>query len=203
MVERQLQGRDIVDARVLAAMGDVPRHAFVPDAVVDFAYDDRPLPIGQGATISQPYIVAFSVQLACVAAADRVLDVGTGSGYQAAVLAAMGASVWGIEIDESLAQAASERLHALGYRVDVVAGDGWRGRAEHAPYDAIVVAAAAPVVPAALREQLADGGRLVVPVGPPGGSQMLTLVTRTSTGFQEQAVLPVAFVPLVDAASSS
>lgn len=197
MIDRQLRGRDIDDERVLAAMTVVPRHEFVPTAQVDHAYDDRPLGIGHGVTISQPYIVAVMTQLAQVRAGNRVLDVGTGSGYQAAVLAAMGAQVFGIEIIEPLATAAAQRLERLGYDVDVVHGDGWQGRPEHAPYDAIIVAAAPPEIPPALREQLAVGGRLVLPVGRLDGPQALTVVTRTATGFEERAVLPVAFVPLV------
>lgn len=197
MVDEQLRARDIDDERVLAAMATVPRHEFVPPAQADLAYDDTPLPIGWGVTISQPYIVALMSQLAGVKAGDRVLDVGTGSGYQAAVLAAMGAKVHGIEIIEPLAEEASERLRRLGYPVDVVHGDGWKGRPEHAPYDAILVAAAPSQIPEALKDQLRVGGRLVVPVGRAGGMQGLTVVTRTESGFTEQVVAPVAFVPLV------
>jgi protein-L-isoaspartate(D-aspartate) O-methyltransferase len=202
-VERQLRARDIVDERVLAAMAAVPRHEFVPPDQVDLAYDDRPLGIGWGATISQPYIVALMTQLARVKQGDRVLDVGTGSGYQAAVLAQMGAKVFGIEIVEPLAQQAQARLSRLGYAADVVHGDGWKGRPEHAPYDAIVVAAAPEEIPAALKDQLRVGGRLVVPVGPAWGMQRLLVVTRTADGFEEEIVAPVAFVPLVQDAPPS
>ncbi len=198
MVREQLAARDIVDARVLAAMGTVPRHAFVPESERASAYDDRPLPIGYDVTISQPYIVALMTQLAAIEPGARVLDVGTGSGYQAAVLAELGARVFGVELIEPLAAQAAARLQALGYaQVSVRAGDGWQGWPEHAPYDAIIVAAAAARVPEALRQQLAIGGRLVIPVGV-GWSQVLLSIERTATGFRERTVAPVAFVPLVE-----
>jgi protein-L-isoaspartate(D-aspartate) O-methyltransferase len=197
MVTQQLQARDIDDERVLGAMRAVPRELFVPDELRRRAYEDAALPIGEGQTISQPYMVAAILQALALNGRERVLDVGTGSGYQAAVLAAMGAKVHGIEIIEPLAEEASERLRRLGYPVDVVHGDGWKGRPEHAPYDAILVAAAPPQIPEALKDQLRVGGRLVVPVGRAGGMQGLTVVTRTESGFTEQVVAPVAFVPLV------
>ena len=200
MVDRQLEGRDIDDERVLAAMAAVPRHEFVPPDQADLAYEDRPLGIGWGVTISQPYIVALMTQLARVSEGDRVLDVGTGSGYQAAVLAQMGAQVYGIEIIEPLAKLSAERLQRLGYTADILHGDGWKGRPEHAPYDAIIVAAAPPEIPQALMQQLRVGGRLVVPVGPAWGMQSLMVVTRTETGFDREVVAPVAFVPLVEGA---
>ncbi|MBX7081550.1 MAG: protein-L-isoaspartate(D-aspartate) O-methyltransferase [Nannocystaceae bacterium] len=197
MVREQLAARDIVEDRVLAAMGAVPRHAFVPESQRAAAYDDRPLPIGYDVTISQPYIVALMTQLAAIEPGARVLDVGTGSGYQAAVLAELGAQVFGIELIAPLAEQAAARLAALGYtQVTVRAGDGWQGWPEHAPYDAIIVAAAAARVPEALREQLAVGGRLVIPVGV-RDSQVLLSIERTATGFRERVVAPVAFVPLV------
>lgn len=199
MVERQLAARDIDDARVLDAMATVPRHEFVPPDEVDLAYEDTPLGIGWGVTISQPYVVALMIQLAEVEPGDRVLDVGTGSGYQAAVLAQMGAEVYGIEILEPLARASGKRLERLGYDADIAHGDGWKGRPEHAPYDAIIVAAAPEEVPAALTEQLAVGGRLVLPVGPLASMQSLVVITRTEDGFTRRAVTPVAFVPLVRA----
>lgn len=195
MVRTQLVARDITDQRVLAAMGAVPRHHFVPPDLVNIAYADRPLPIGHDATISQPYIVALMTQLAQVEPGARVLDVGTGSGYQAAVLAEAGATVYGIEIVEALVEPARERLVELGHEVEVRHGDGWAGWSEHAPYDAIIVAAAPEVVPKALREQLAVGGRLVLPVGR-RFDQRLIVVTRTETGFSEHTVIPVAFVPM-------
>jgi protein-L-isoaspartate(D-aspartate) O-methyltransferase len=196
MVRGQLERRGIADARVLAAMRRVPRHRFVPAQLAAHAYDDRPLPIGHGATISQPYIVAFMTQLARVEPGARVLDVGTGSGYQAAVLAQMGAQVYGVEIIEPLAELAASRLHELGYDgVTVRSGDGWHGWPENAPFDAIIVAAAPDEVPPALREQLAVGGRLVLPVGLTD-RQELTVITRTTAGFDERTVLPVSFVPM-------
>lgn len=197
MVEQQLRGRDIVDAEVLRAMQTVPRHRFVPSDVEAYAYLDRPLPIGHGVTISQPYIVALMTQLAAIERNDRVLDVGTGSGYQAAVLAELGADVWGIEIIEPLAALAAERLAELGYdRATIRTGDGYRGWPEHAPYDAIILAAAPPEVPTPLVEQLAVGGRLVLPVGSTQWDQSLVVVTRTRGGFDRRNVAPVAFVPM-------
>jgi protein-L-isoaspartate(D-aspartate) O-methyltransferase len=196
MVEDQLRARDIVDPRVLAAMQAVPRERFVPAELARFAYDDRPLAIGHGATISQPYIVALIAQLARIRSGDRVLDVGTGSGYQAAIAAQLGAIVLGIERVPELATAASSLLHELGYAIDVVCGDGWKGRAEHAPFDAILVAAAADEVPTALVDQLALGGRLVIPVGPPW-AQQLRVVTRNELGTTQHDVASVSFVPLV------
>ncbi|MEM9459421.1 MAG: protein-L-isoaspartate(D-aspartate) O-methyltransferase [Myxococcota bacterium] len=195
MVQTQLLARDIRDPRVLAAMGEVPRHAFVSDAAQSVAYRDGPLPIGHGVTISQPYIVALMTQRAQVQRGSRVLDVGTGSGYQAAVLAALGAEVYGIEIIEPLAEAAIERLARLGYPATIQAGDGYRGWPEHAPFDAIILAAAPHAVPPPLVEQLAVGGRLVLPVGE-RGRQVLMVVTRTSAGSERERVIPVAFVPM-------
>jgi protein-L-isoaspartate(D-aspartate) O-methyltransferase len=195
MVRTQLESRDIVDPRVLAAMRSVPRHEFVPSELAAAAYTDGPLPIGHDVTISQPYIVALMTQLAGVRPGDRVLDVGTGSGYQAAVLAAMGAEVYGLEIIEPLATAAAERLARLGYRATIRAGDGWAGWPEHAPFDAIVLAAAPPEIPTALTEQLVVGGRLVLPVGE-RWRQDLVVVTRTERGLQRRIVIPVAFVPM-------
>lgn len=195
MVRTQLEARDIDDPRVLAAMRSVPRHEFVPPELESAAYEDGALPIGHDVTISQPYIVALMTQLARVGPGDRVLDVGTGSGYQAAVLAAMGAEVYGLEIIEPLATATAERLARLGLPATIRAGDGWAGWPEHAPYAAIVLAAAPSEIPAALTEQLAIGGRLVLPVGE-RWQQELVVVTRTATGLERQRVIPVAFVPM-------
>lgn len=196
MVRTQLEARGIEDPRVLAAMRKVPRHRFMPKSQRPNAYDDRPLPIGEGQTISQPYIVAFMSEIADVGPGDKVLEVGTGSGYQAAVLAEMGVQVYSIEIVESLAKRASSTLRELGYgkRVEVRHGDGYAGWPEHAPFDAIVVTAAPPKIPKPLKEQLKVGGHLVIPVGK--HFQSLLRVTRTEDGFREKSVLPVRFVPM-------
>jgi len=196
MVRTQLQARGIGDPNVLAAMRAVPREAFVPEDVSSRAYEDRPLPIGHEATISQPYIVALMIELARVEPGDRVLDVGTGSGYQAAVLGAMGADVHGIECVEALTRFATERLRVAGHPTDVVTGDGHAGRPEHAPYAAILCAAAAEAIPPALLEQLAPGGRLVIPIGPAFGDAVLKVVTRSSDGFETEDSIGVRFVPL-------
>ena len=186
------------DPRVMAAMGKVPRHEFVPPALVPFAYENRPLPIGEEQTISQPYIVTLMTDLARVRTGDRVLEVGTGSGYQAAVLAEMGAAVFSIEILPRLAASARERLARLGYRgVEVFTGDGYEGIESRAPFDAIVVTAGAPHVPPALVRQLKTGGRMVIPVGEAGSIQHLTVVEKAANGkVTTRTVLPVRFVPL-------
>ncbi len=195
MVEEQIATRGIRDARVLRAMRVVPRHEFVPEGLRTYAYDDRPLPIGDGQTISQPYVVAAMTELARVGERSRVLEVGTGSGYQAAVLAETGAEVYSIEILEPLSRQAGEILDRLGYdRVHLRVGDGYRGWPEVAPFDAIIVTAAPPRVPKPLKEQLAPGGRLVIPVG--DYYQQLIVITRTADGFSEESVFPVRFVPM-------
>jgi len=200
MVDEQIEAREIADPRVLAAMRQVPRHEFVPAAERAHAYEDRPLPIGEGQTISQPYIVALMTQLAGVGRGARVLEVGTGSGYQAAVLAACGAEVYSIEIVDALAKRAQQDLARLGIEnVHVRSGDGYRGWPEAAPFDAIVVTAAAPQVPPALLSQLRTGGRLVIPVGETWHEQTLQVHTRTETGFDVQDVVPVRFVPMTGA----
>ena len=182
MVEEQIESRDVRDPRVLAAMKKVPRQLFVPDSYRSRAHEDRPLPIGEGQTISQPYIVAFMTEIIELKKGDKVLEIGTGSGYQAAVLAELGAEVWSIEIVPELARRAAETLKATGYgRVHVREGDGYAGWPEHAPFDAVVVTAAPPMIPEPLKEQLAVGGRLILPVGRRG--QELVLVTRTESGF--------------------
>lgn len=196
MVEHQLLARDISDSAVLRAMGKVPRHEFVPERQRDHAYQDGPLPIGNGQTISQPYIVALMTQLARPQPTSRVLDVGTGSGYQAAVLAEIVDHVDSIEIVEELADEASDRLKRLGYNnVKVYTGDGYRGLPERAPYDVIIVAAAPNHIPQPLMDQLAVGGRLVIPVG--DYYQKLTVVEKGADGsIDKKFVAPVAFVPM-------
>jgi len=186
------------DAAVMEAMGRTRRHEFVPPELASAAYDNRPLPIGSGQTISQPYIVALMTDLARVRKGDRVLEVGTGSGYQAAILAEMGATVHTIEIVAALADTARERLARLGYRdVHVVTGDGYEGIPAHAPYDAILVTAGAGHVPPALVKQLKPGGRMVIPVGDPLGYQELTVVEKAADGTAKaRQVIPVRFVPL-------
>jgi protein-L-isoaspartate(D-aspartate) O-methyltransferase len=196
MVERQLRSRDISDERVLNAMRRVPRHRFVPSAMQNQAYDDGPLPIGHGQTISQPYIVALMTQLVRPEPGLRALDVGTGSGYQAAVLAELVQEVFSIEIVCPLADEARDRLAALGYEnVTVRCGDGYQGWKEHAPFDVIVVAAAPDHIPQPLLDQLAPGGRLVIPVG--DFYQELRLIEKRPDGrLQKTSVAPVRFVPM-------
>ena len=197
MVELQLRRRGISDERVLRAMGRVPRELFVPEELREHAYEDGALPIGHGQTISQPYIVATICALLGLEGHERVLDVGTGSGYQAAVLAELAAEVVTIERVPELAEAARRALAEAGHEdVDVRVGDGSLGVPDRAPFAAIAVAAAAPSIPPALYSQLVDGGRLVVPRGARSG-QELVLVVRTSDGPQERASVACRFVPLV------
>ncbi|MBW1991176.1 MAG: protein-L-isoaspartate(D-aspartate) O-methyltransferase [Deltaproteobacteria bacterium] len=203
MVQNQLQARDITDPRVLAAMGKVPRHRFVPAYLAPMAYSDQALPIGQGQTISQPYIVALMTQWAEVRPGDKVLEVGTGSGYQAAVLAELTDRVFTIELLPELARAAEARLKELGYhQVQVRIGDGYQGWPEEAPFDAILVTATAPEVPPSLAVQLKEGGRLVIPVGRPGFVQQLIRYRKVAGQLREEARLPVMFVPLVKPAEA-
>ena len=195
---RVATGRDALSTRVMDALAEVPRHEFVPPARQDQAYENRPLPIGYGQTISQPYIVALMSDLLEVDTGSVVLEVGTGSAYQAAVLARLVARVYSMEIIAPLAEGAKRRLARLGYRnVEVEFGDGYYGWPEHAPYDAIVVTAAAGHVPPPLVRQLAPGGRMVIPVGPRFGVQHLLVVEKDEGGavFTRQ-ILPVRFVPL-------
>jgi protein-L-isoaspartate(D-aspartate) O-methyltransferase len=199
MVEAQIAARGVRSERVLQAMRTVPREAFVPDELAEFAYVDGPLPIGEGQTISQPYIVGLMAELADPGPDDKVLDVGTGSGYAAAVLSRIAARVYTVERHAALADTARRRLERLGYdNVEVRCGDGTLGWPEAAPFDAIVVAAGGPAVPGALREQLEVGGRLVIPVATDGAGQTLLVVRRTATDtFEEEDCGAVAFVPLV------
>lgn len=196
MVNEQLKARDIRDERVLSAMLSVPRHLFIPESVRDGAYRDSPVPIGYGQTISQPYIVAFMTQALNVEPDDRVLEIGTGSGYQSAVLSVLAKEVFTIEIVEPLAERARATLMDLGYRnVQVRADNGYRGWPEHAPYDRIIVTAAPPDVPEALVQQLKIGGVMAIPVGV--SDQELRIMRRLQTGMETVATLPVRFVPMV------
>jgi protein-L-isoaspartate(D-aspartate) O-methyltransferase len=195
---RSATGRAAFSAPVMAALANVPRHRFVPERYVSEAYRNSPLPIGEGQTISQPYIVALSTDLIDPKSGDVVLEIGTGSGYQAAVLAELVRHVYSIEIVEPLGRSAAARLAALGYRnVDVRIGDGYAGWPEHAPFDGIVVTAAAPFVPEPLVEQLKAGGKMVIPVESPRGGQELLLVEKAADGaVTKRVVLPVRFVPM-------
>jgi protein-L-isoaspartate(D-aspartate) O-methyltransferase len=198
MVADQLASaeRGIRDPRVLGAMGRVPRHEFVPARLRAEAYQDRPLPIGEGQTISQPYVVAFMTERLEPQPEHRVLEIGTGSGYQAAVLAELVGEVYSIEIVEPLATRAHEVLDRLGYtNIHLRIGDGYRGWPEHAPYDAVIVTCAPDHVPTPLIEQLREGGRMIVPVGEPG-DQQLVLLRKTGGTLTRQAVLAVRFVPM-------
>ncbi len=197
MIERDLQGRDIRDPKVLEIMGRIPRHLFVEPSLRGKAYADYPLPIAEGQTISQPYIVALMTQILQVQPGERVLEVGTGSGYQAAVLAELGAQVYSIEVQETLAKQAALRLKELGYdRVQVRYGDGYLGWEEAAPFDAIIVTCAADHIPPPLIKQLKEGGRLVIPLGSTTYFQTLTLLTKKEGRTDIQRLLGVAFVPM-------
>ena len=196
MIERQLRGRGISDQRVLSAMAAVPREQFVAKEFRNSAYEDKPLPIGFGQTISQPYIVGFMTEQLQPKKNQRVLEIGTGSGYQAAVLSRLVAEVYTIEIVRPLAQRAATVLHALGYNnVLVKADDGYKGWPEHAPFDSIIVTAAPDHVPPPLVEQLKEGGRMVIPVGK-NNAQKLYVLEKQNGKVQQTAVIPVKFVPL-------
>lgn len=197
MVEDQLIRRGIQDTRLLEAFRRLPRERFVPKGFEGRAYEDRPLSIGEGQTISQPYIVALMLEQLKLAPGDHVLDIGTGSGYQAAVLAQMGIEVYSVERLPDLARVARQRLDGLGFSaVQIRVGDGSAGWPEQAPFQGIVVAASAPRIPAPLVQQLAPGGRMVLPVGE-GISQMLIGVERTPQGLKREEICSCAFVPLV------
>ncbi|WLT30770.1 protein-L-isoaspartate(D-aspartate) O-methyltransferase [Geothrix sp. PMB-07] len=198
MVREQIAARGIKDVRVLEALGRVPRHEFLPSSQRLRAYEDGPVPIGEGQTMSQPYIVAFMSAALELKPTDRVLEIGTGSGYQAAVLAELAAEVFTIENVEGLAWRAEGDLKRLGYgRVKVRVGDGYLGWPEAAPFDAIIVTCAPERVPEALVQQLKVGGKMIIPVGPQNGDQELYLLRKHKAGMETKAVLPVRFVPMV------
>lgn len=202
MIEEHLIARGLSDPAVIAAMREVPREEFVPGNLADLAYEDYPLPIDEGQTISQPYMVALMAQSLELSAADRVLEIGTGSGYSAAVVSRIAAQVYTVEHFASLAESAAQRLERLGYgNIRVIVGDGSLGLPGYAPYDAIVVTAGAPEVPAPLMEQLAIGGRLVIPVGPLLHTQTLIRLRRIAEDdYRREDICAVQFVPLIGAA---
>jgi protein-L-isoaspartate(D-aspartate) O-methyltransferase len=198
MVKVQLRERDIVDSKVLSAMEKVPRHLFVEDKLRDAAYSDHPLPIGEGQTISQPYIVALMTQVLGLGGGEKVLDIGTGSGYQAAILAQIADEVYSVEIRPNLSKKAGEVLSSLGYtNIRLKVGDGYYGWEEHAPYDGIIVAAAADHIPPPLLAQLKDGGRMAIPVGSPFSVQNLVLIEKKDGKVFTKNVAGVLFVPMV------
>jgi protein-L-isoaspartate(D-aspartate) O-methyltransferase len=196
MVDTQIRAREVRSEAVLQAMARVPRHLFVPESVRPYAYEDRPLPIGRGQTISQPYIVGYMTDVLQLEPAHRVLEIGTGSGYQAAVLADIATHVYSIEIVPELAEGARRALTDAGYRnVDVRTGNGYLGWPDRAPFDRIIVTAAPPTIPTALVDQLAVGGIMVIPVGT--DYQEIVVISRTAQGVTEKRTIPVRFVPMV------
>lgn len=198
MVEDQLADRGISDGQVLAAFRQVKRHRFVPEAHRDMAYADRPLPIGHGQTISQPYVVAYMTEALAVKKSDKILEVGTGSGYQAAILAEICRQVYSIEIIAELARRARKTLSAEGHgNVEIKIGDGYRGWKKHAPYDGIIVTCAPTDIPDPLKQQLAEGGRMVIPVGKSFNQKLVVMVKQDGRLFKTDR-LPVRFVPMVD-----
>jgi len=198
MVQRHLRGRDIIDERVLDAMGKVPRHLFVDKRLRRVAYADRPLPIGEGQTISQPYIVALMTQILDVKSGQKVLEVGTGSGYQAAILSQLTDNIYSIEIRKGLAKKADSRLEDLGYKdVHVKSGDGYFGWEEHAPFDVIIITCAANHIPLPLINQLKEGGKLLLPLGSTTYYQTLTLITKVKGELNVKHISGVVFVPMV------
>lgn len=200
MVEKQIVAREVSHAATLAAMRKVPRHRFVPRDLLKLAYADQPLPIGLGQTVSQPYIVARMTEQIAPTREMRVLEIGTGSGYQAAVLAEICAEVFTIEIVPELGKQAAALLDELGYRnIHTRIGDGWAGWPEAAPFDAIIITAAAESIPPPLLAQLKEGGRLIIPLGPQGGAQELVLVTKQAGRVETHPLIPVRFVPFVRA----
>lgn len=204
MVALQIEARGVRDPSVLSAMRQVPRHLFVPRELRSSAYADHPLPIGHGQTISQPFIVALMTELARPTPADRALEVGTGSGYQAAILSRVVRHVFSLEVDQSLSRAARDLLASLGYaNVTVTRADGYAGLTTEAPFDVVIVTAAPPEVPRALVEQLAPGGRLVIPVGPHWAQELCVIEKRADGVTTTERVLPVVFVPMVHDARES
>ncbi|MFH1006802.1 MAG: protein-L-isoaspartate(D-aspartate) O-methyltransferase [Candidatus Latescibacterota bacterium] len=202
MVQTQIIGRGVKDPLTIAAMKAVPRHRFVPESLRELAYSDQPLPLGLDQTISQPYIVAYMTEALALGGGEKVLEIGTGSGYQAAVLSEIADSVFSMEILKPLAERASKQLAELGYtKVCVLCGDGYQGWPDHAPFDAIIVTAAPDHIPQPLKDQLKMGGRLIIPVG--ADSQELVLITRTPSGFKEKRILPVRFVPMTGEAQET
>lgn len=196
MVKTQIEARGVKDPPTLAAMRKVPRHKFIGDDQLADAYDDGPLPIGYGQTISQPYIVAYMTELVNPKPGHTVLEIGTGSGYQAAVLAEIVKQVYTMEIIEPLGKQAAARLKQLNYKnIEVKIADGYDGWKEHAPYDAIIVTAAAEYIPPPLKDQLKDGGRMVIPVGSPYVTQQLMLIEKNGSKYKTRSMMPVRFVP--------
>ena len=202
MVSAQIEARGIRDSRILGVMRRVPRHKFVPGVYKGYAYEDTPLPIGKGQTISQPYIVALMTELLQLKGNERVLEIGTGSGYQAAILAELVKQVYTIEIMPELAARAEKLLKSLGYNnITVKCGDGYLGWEEHAPFDAIIVTCAPEDVPQPLIEQLAEAGRLVIPVG--SSSQELVLIQKQNNKIKRRSIIPVRFVPMLNSGDGS
>jgi len=198
MLEEQLKPRGITNKATLYAMGKIPREAFVPESQKPFAYDDRPLPIGSGQTISQPFMVAYMTQALYLKASDRVLEIGTGSGYQAAVLSQIIDTVFTIEIVNDLAQRAIQHMNNLNiHNVDVKIGDGYYGWQEKAPFDAIIVTAGAESIPLFLVEQLAENGRMIIPIGPHNGVRQLVLLKKKNGKIRSRSLMQVRFVPFV------
>lgn len=198
MVEIQLRGRDIINEKILDVMGSVPRHKFVDESLWNEAYSDHPLPIGEGQTISQPYVVALMTQALNLTGSEKVLEIGTGSGYQAAVLAEIAEEVYTVEIREKLAEMADNTLSNLGYaNVHMKCSDGYFGLEEHAPYDAIMITCAVNHIPPPLISQLKEGGRLILPLGPTTYYQSLTLLKKTDEGLSSEYITSVLFVPMI------
>lgn len=202
MVEDQIISRGIKNKKLIEAMREVPRHEFVPDNWKDYSYSDGPLPIGQGQTISQPYIVAIMTELLEVNEGDRILEIGTGSGYQAAILSKMGCEVYTVEIVEELTEKAKKVIEKLGYEnIHFMVGDGYEGWKENSPYDGIIVTASPPEIPQPLLDQLKTRGKLVLPVG--HDHQELELITKTESGSDIKDIIPVAFVPMTGKAQKT